>query len=121
MPEHPKPRPTTLHSVTYKLEMEKGALYITVTINETGEPQEVFGNFGKTGSFERGVTELVCRLTSLALRAGVDVEEVMAQCRGIVDMEPRLNHLPSQSKFVLGIGDGIALVLAEVLGDKEAS
>ena len=65
-----RPRPRTLPSSTTKLHTEHGNLYVTVSLDEEGEPFEVFGSIGKAGSFTSGVTELACRLISLHLRRG---------------------------------------------------
>ena len=74
-----RPRPRTLPSSTTKLKTEHGNLYVTVSLDEDGEPFEVFGSIGKAGSFTSGVTELACRLISLHLRRGTEC----AASRGI--------------------------------------
>ena len=61
-------RPRGLPSTTTKLSTEMGSLFVTVCVDEDGEPFEVFGHLGKGGSFQNGVTELACRLISLHLR-----------------------------------------------------
>ena len=63
-------RPRSLRSSTTRLNTELGKLYVTVAVDEDGQPYEVFGRLGKGGSFQSGVTELVCRLISLHLRQG---------------------------------------------------
>lgn len=105
-------RPRSLLSTTTKLSIEHGDLYVTISVDEDGEPFEVFGHMGKGGSFERGVTELACRLISLHLQRGTPIEEVIDQCAGIADMRPWPNQLADGSTaWVLGVGDGIAHVL----------
>ena len=107
-----RPRPRSLPSATTKLNTEFGNLYVTVSVDELGEPFEVFGFLGKGGSFQHGVTELVCRLISLHLRRGTPVEEIIDQCQGIAEMQPFHNVLPDGTSVpVLGLGDGIAHVL----------
>ena len=107
-----RPRPRSLPSTTTKLNTEFGSLYVTVSVDEDGEPFEVFGFLGKGGSFQHGVTELACRLISLHLRRGTPLEEVIDQCQGIAEMQPYYNRLPDgKSVAVLGLGDGIAHVL----------
>ena len=49
-------RPRSLPSTTTKLQTEYGNLYVTVSVDEDGEPFEVFGFLGKGGSFQHGVT-----------------------------------------------------------------
>ena len=105
-------RPRSLPSTTTRLSTEMGSLFITVSVDEDGEPFEVFGHLGKGGSFQNGVTELACRLISLHLRRGTPLEEVIDQCQGISEMQPFWNTLPDgRSIPVLGLGDGIAHIL----------
>ena len=107
-----RPRPRTLPSTTTRLNTEMGSLFITVCLDEVGEPFEVFGWFGKGGSFQHGVTELACRLISLHLRRGTPVDEIIDQCAGIQEMQPFFNPVPGgRSAAILGLGDGIAHVL----------
>lgn len=107
-----RPRPRSLPSTTTKLSTEFGSLYVTVSVDEDGEPFEVFGVLGKGGSFQHGVTELACRLISLHLRRGTPADEIIDQCQGIREMQPFWNRMPDgRSVAVLGLGDGIAHVL----------
>ena len=109
-------RPRSLRSVTTRLNTEFGKLYVTVAVDEEGRPYEVFGRLGKGGSFQSGVTELVCRLVSLHLRRGTPLAEIIDQCRGIQEMQPFFNGMADGTSVpVLGIGDGIAHVLREHL------
>ena len=111
-------RPRSLPSTTTKLKTEMGNLYVTVSVDEEGEPFEVFGTLGKAGSLTTGVTELACRLISLHLRRGTPVEEIIEQIRGIQEMQPFFNLLPDgTSVAVLGLGDGIAHVLKGFVQD----
>ena len=105
-------RPRSLPSTTTKLQTEFGSLFVTVSVDEDGEPFEVFGHLGKAGSFQHGVTELACRLISLHLRRGTPLEEVIDQMQGISEMQPFWNTLPDgRSVPVLGLGNGIAHIL----------
>ena len=107
-------RPRSLPSVTRRISTELGNLYLAVTLDEDGQPFEVFGWLGKTGSFGYGVTELACRLVSLHLRRGTPVDEIVEQCDAIRDMQPWPNRLPDGSTVhVTSLGDAIALVLSE--------
>ena len=115
-----RPRPRTLHSSTTKLKTEHGNLYVTVSLDEEGEPFEVFGSIGKAGSFTSGVTEAVCRLVSLHLRRGTPVAEIVDQCQGIAEMQPFANQLSDGSSvWVLGLADAIAHVLKLHLKEQE--
>ena len=115
-----RPRPRSLPSTTTKLQTEFGNLYVTVSVDEDGEPFEVFGFLGKGGSFQHGVTELACRLISLHLRGGTPMEEVIDQMQGIQEMAPFFNKMPDgRSVAVLGLGDGIAHILKAHLKARE--
>ncbi|MDE2861743.1 MAG: hypothetical protein OXL35_09760 [Chloroflexota bacterium] len=113
-------RPRTLPSTTTRLQTEMGNLFVTVSVDEDGEPFEVFGALGKGGSFQHGVTELACRLISLHLRRGTPVEEIVDQIQGISEMQPFWNTLDDgRSVAVLGLGDGIAHILKSHLKARE--
>ena len=105
-------RPRSLPSVTTKLATELGNLYVTVCLDEDGNPFEVFGSLGKAGSLQHGVTELACRLVSLHLRRGTPLDEIVDQRQGISEMQPWPNVMEDGSTvYVRGLGDGIALIL----------
>ncbi len=112
MSETLRPRPKVLPSSTTVLTTSHGDLYLTVALDGDGDPFEVFGRMGKSGTFEQGVTELACRLISLHLRWATPIEDIVDQCRGLGGMDPRLNRLPGgRPVFVQGLGDGIAHIL----------
>lgn len=56
-------------------------MYVTINpINNTcGEPFEMFATLGKTGGCSRAYSEALCRLISLALRCGIDRNEIVKQ------------------------------------------
>ena len=113
-------RPRSLPSTTTKLSTEFGSLYVTVSVDEDGEPFEVFGHLGKGGSFQHGVTELACRLISLHLRRGTPLAEIMDQMQGISEMQPFANQLDDGTTvWVRGLGDGFAHILKAHLRNKE--
>ena len=112
-------RPRRLPSTTTKLSTELGSLFVTVSVDEDGEPFEVFGHLGKAGSFQHGVTELACRLISLHLRRGTPLQEVIDQVQGIQEMAPFWNTLDGRSVPVHGLGDGIAHILRFFLKPRE--
>ena len=115
-----RPRPRSLPSTTTRVNTGMGSLFVTVCLDENGDPFEVFGWFGKGGSFQHGVTELACRLISLHLRRGTPVEEIIDQIGGIQEMQPFFNPVPGgRSVAIMGLGDGIAHVLRAHLKAKE--
>ena len=109
-------RPRSVPSLTTKLGTELGSLYITVGLDEDGQPFEVFGSLGKAGSLQHGMTEMACRLVSLHLRRGTPLAEIISQIQGISEMQPWPNRMEDgRTVYVRGLGDGIALVLRDYL------
>jgi ribonucleoside-diphosphate reductase alpha chain len=77
----PRPRPEETWGITKKYKIGGcGKLYVTVNQDENGLC-EVFTNTGEEGCSP--LSDAVARLISLTLRAGVDVEAVMDQLKGI--------------------------------------
>jgi len=58
-------------------------MYITINFDEEEKPFEVFSTLGKAGGCESASLEAISRLTSLALRSGVEPKEIVAHLRGI--------------------------------------
>ena len=79
----PRERPTTVAGATHRLRTGHGNMYVTVDLDEAGKPFEIFAVLGKAGGCNSAQLEAISRLASLALRAGVDPEEIVAQLRGI--------------------------------------
>ncbi len=77
----PRPRPDVTMGYTEKVQIGCGNLYITVNYDENGVC-EVFTNTGRAGGCA-SQSEATARLVSIALRAGVDSDELIAQLKGI--------------------------------------
>ena len=101
-----KERPDTLEGFTTKMKTGMGHLYVTVTEYE-GRPFEVFATIGKSGRSTAAKAEAVGRLVSLALRAGVKVEDIVKQLKGIGGEYPVFQP----GGLVLSIPDAVARVL----------
>ncbi len=111
----PRKRVKTTTGVTERVNTGCGSLYVTVNWDEHGIC-EVFTTLGKAGGCAVAQLEATSRLTTLALRSGVDVESVIKQLRGI--------RCPSiaweDGKSVLSCADAIAGVLEKhVRGEKD--
>lgn len=72
-----RPRKESLRSVTRKFKREDGTTYITVSFDDNGEAIEIFVSNGSEAS------EVIGRLSSIALRAGVSLEEILEQLRKV--------------------------------------
>lgn len=80
-------RPDVVYGFTQKINTGHGVLYLT--INEVdGKPFEVFATIGKSGRSVTAKAEAIGRLVSLALRSGVDVEDIVLQLEGIGGERP---------------------------------
>ncbi len=75
-------RPQVLQGFTEKVRTGYGNLYVTVNILD-GKPFEVFAQIGRSGYTTMADSEAICRLISLSLRSGIDVQQVIRQLRGI--------------------------------------
>ena len=101
-------RPDLVYGFTQKVRTGHGLMY--VTINEVdGKPFEVFATIGKSGRSHTAKAEAIGRLVSLALRSGIEVEEIVRQIKGIGGEAP-VFHQGKQGQ-VQSIPDGIAWVM----------
>ena len=113
-----KPRPHSLHGLTYRMETPIGTAFITVNETGDGEPFEVFVQVGKGGSDTMAVAEALGRLISLILRLPSPfstrrrMEEVINQLSRIGGGQPT-GFGPAK---VLSLPDALARTLAEYLG-----
>jgi ribonucleoside-diphosphate reductase alpha chain len=113
---HPKERPTSLPSVTDKIKTGFGNLYVTIAF-QNQKPFEVFASIGKSGYSTMADAEALGRLTSLALRSGVEPEEVIQQLKGIGGSEP----IFTEGGLIQSIPDAIAKVLEKHFGEVRTS
>ena len=109
---HPQERPTSLPSTTDKIKTGFGNLYVTIAYNNQ-KPFEVFASIGKSGYSTMADAEALGRLISLALRSGVEPEEVIQQLKGIGGSEP----IFTEGGLIQSIPDAIAKVLEKHFGE----
>ncbi|MEK7464406.1 MAG: adenosylcobalamin-dependent ribonucleoside-diphosphate reductase [Patescibacteria group bacterium] len=105
----PRARPAVMSGKTYKIKTGYGNLYITINNDESNAPFEVFATIGKSGGFFQEQSEGICRLISLALRAGVRVEDIISDLKGIRGPMPVMTNKGT----VLSLPDAIARILEE--------
>ena len=79
----PRDRPREIHGVTERVRTGHGNMYITVNFDEANRPFELFSTLGKAGGCDSAQLEAISRLVSLALRSGVDAQEIVNHLRGI--------------------------------------
>ena len=79
----PRERPTSVAGVTDRVRTGHGNMYVTITFDEESKPFEVFTTLGKAGGCDSANLEAVSRLVSLALRSGIDPDQIVAHLQGI--------------------------------------
>ncbi|MBM3945724.1 MAG: adenosylcobalamin-dependent ribonucleoside-diphosphate reductase, partial [SAR202 cluster bacterium] len=79
----PRQRPSTVTGVTERIRTGHGNMYVTVNFDESHHPFELFTTLGKAGGCDSAQLEAISRLVSLALRSGIDPDQVVEQLRGI--------------------------------------
>jgi ribonucleoside-diphosphate reductase alpha chain len=109
----PRKRPKVTRGVTERVNTGCGYIYVTVNFDNRGI-SEVFSTLGKAGGCAAAQLEAISRLTSLALRSGIDVDSVVKHLRGI--------RCPAiaweQGQAILSCADAIASVLEKYIGEK---
>ena len=79
----PRQRPTSVRGVTDRVRTGHGNMYVNITFDESGKPFEVFTTLGKAGGCDSANLEAVSRMVSLALRSGIDPNEIVEHLQGI--------------------------------------
>ncbi len=103
----PKIRPQATAGITERVRTGHGNMYVTVNFDERERPFEVFSNLGKAGGCDSAQLEAISRLASLALRSGLDPEQIVAQLKGITCCKVWDAGIPVRS-----VPDAVALVLS---------
>ena len=79
----PRQRPKSVSGVTDLVRTGHGNMYVSINFDENGKPFEVFTNLGKAGGCDHANLEAVSRMISLALRSGIDPDQIIEQLHGI--------------------------------------
>jgi len=112
----PRKRPKVTTGITERVNTGCGYIYVTVNFDSRGI-SEVFSTLGKAGGCAAAQLEAISRLTSVALRSGIDVDSIVKHLRGI--------RCPSiaweQGHAILSCADAIASVLEKYVREKTAT
>ncbi len=109
----PRPRPIVVHGTTEKVNIGCGKLYVTVNWDDKGVC-EVFTATGKAGGCP-SQSEATARLISLALRSGIDPQEIIKQLTGIRCLSTVAKKATDKEITVLSCPDAIGKCLAKVI------
>ncbi len=110
---HPRARSEVTFGMTRRIRTGEGNLYVTINEDDKGLC-EVFTTIGKAGGQAATQAEAISRLISLALRSGVDADEVVRQLRGISGPNPMWDN----GRLILSTPDAISQVLADYLAKR---
>jgi ribonucleoside-diphosphate reductase alpha chain len=112
----PRPRPEVIIGTTTKVSTGCGNLYVTINVDEEGNPFELFTSMGKAGGCAASQLEAIGRLVSLAFRAGVEVKSIMEQLRNIRCPSPSWE----KGQRIFSCADAIARVVERRLVNNQA-
>jgi ribonucleoside-diphosphate reductase alpha chain len=83
-----KERPEVLKGVTRKIRTSCGNLYVSVNYDENNNPLEIISRLGKSGGCGSALQEAIGRLSTLALGAGIPLDKIAQQLKGITCHSP---------------------------------
>ena len=109
----PRQRPEITSGMTEKVKIGCGNLYVTVNYDEDGIC-EVFTNLGRAGGCP-SQSEATSRLASIALRAGVSVDSIVEQLKGIRCHSTLRKRVNDKEIKVLSCPDAIGRALERVV------
>ena len=111
----PRHRPQVTRGVTERIKTGEGYLYVTINEDDNGLC-EIFTTIGKAGGNAAAQSEAISRLTSLALRSGIEPREIVKQLKGISGPTPVWD---GQGGQILSTPDGIGKVLEHYIENRE--
>ena len=113
----PRERASITKGITEKVRIGCGNLYITVNYDDKGIC-EVFTNVGRAGGCP-SQSEAASRLISIALRSGMDANEIIEQLKGIRCHSTIRQKANNKDIKVLSCPDAIAKTIQKVLNIQE--
>ena len=107
---HPRHRPAVTTGVTERIRTGEGNIYVTINEDDQGLC-EVFSTIGKAGGNAAAQSEAISRLISLALRSGIDPQEIVKSLKGISGPTP----VWEDGELILSAPDAIGRALERYL------
>lgn len=107
---HPRLRPALTQGVTERIRTGEGSIYVTINEDEQGLC-EVFSTIGKAGGNAAAQSEAISRLISLALRSGINPQEIVKRLKGISGPTPVWEN----GELILSTPDAIGRALERYL------
>ena len=111
----PRQRPASVRGVTDRVRTGHGNMFVTINFDEDGQPFEVFTTHGKAGGCDAAHLDGISRLISMALRSGIDPNQVVEHLQGITCCP-----VWDGGTLVRSAEDAVALVLKKHLTQEEA-
>ncbi|MFA5999525.1 MAG: adenosylcobalamin-dependent ribonucleoside-diphosphate reductase [Candidatus Paceibacterota bacterium] len=102
-----KPKSEVVSGRTSRIKTACGTLIVTLNSDENGLFNEVFCTLGKTGGCSSSYLEALARVTSIGLRKGVPIQEIIDQLQGVRCPNPAY----VAKDMILSCSDGIAHIL----------
>jgi ribonucleoside-diphosphate reductase alpha chain len=112
---HPRQRPAVTRGVTERVRTGEGNIFVTINEDEEGLC-EIFSTIGKAGGNAAAQSEAISRLMSLALRAGIDPQEIISQLKGISGPSP----VWEGGELILSTPDAIGRALERYVQRRES-
>jgi ribonucleoside-diphosphate reductase alpha chain len=112
---HPRQRPAVTRGVTERVRTGEGNIFVTINEDEQGLC-EIFSTIGKAGGNAAAQSEAISRLMSLALRAGIDPQEIISQLKGISGPSP----VWEGGELILSTPDAIGRALERYVQRRQA-
>lgn len=106
----PRPRPILVWGVTQKCPTGCGNLYLTVNVDDDGIC-ELFAHLGKAGGCPACMLEGGMRLASVALRSGINPQQIVRHLVGIRCPIPVWH----KERQVLSCLDAVGFMLSQIL------
>lgn len=109
--------PDAVKAIRYRAKTGCGSIYVLVSYDDQFNPVETFIEMGKSGGCAFTWSNALGRVISVALRAGIQTEEIIKQLKNVRCYNP-LSRVVNKKEEVASCVDAIANVLRDHMGKK---